>query len=173
MYTNTPLAPLNWRPIAILFGVVLLLAIVGALSSIRPTAQARPELQPIIMLATPTRAAPTPATRAILGYFDYDNPRSAVALNQADIGRVIGLAGDYRLVETRQGGRAWVALADVPANVPEVAPLANLAPPTAAPTPLIIYVPVELPAAPTRESRTGEKPSTKEAPTKVMPQQVR
>ena len=170
MSTNTPLAPLNWRPIAALFGVVLLLAIVGALSSLRPAAQA--EQAAIIMIATPSPApaVPTAAPRALLGYFDYRDPTTATAFMVNDLERVIGQAGAFRLVELAGGGRVWVALADIPAGVPVADPLTDLAP---RPTPIVVYVPAELPAAPTIEHRVGEKPSTKEAPTKVAPQQVR
>lgn len=169
---STRIDPIRWQPVAALFGTVVLLAIVGAVLSLRPTASARPEPAAIILIATTTPAAPTVAPKALLGFFDYDNPRSATAFMAGDVARVVGLAGDWRLIETRQGGRAWLRSGDVPAGVASVAPLPNLAP---APTPIVVYlpVPVEQAPAPTVERHTGERPSDKLPATRVAPQQVR
>jgi hypothetical protein len=139
-----PLADVHVRRAAAIVLLPLALALVGALASARSAAVATPtELPPIIIVATPTMTGPAIAVaqppRAILARFDYRDPATAAALTESDVARVLGVAGDWRLIATVQGGQVWIAAADVPADTPADRPLVDLAPP---PTPIVIYVPV-------------------------------
>lgn len=147
---SAPAQP-RWRidPItAVVIGLVAagVAALLVVALHARPAAKA--PLEPIILVATSTAApaiasAPTtPTARAILARWDYRDPASAAIVTTADITRVVGMADDWRLVETTGGAQIWVAAADVPAGVVADQPLADLAP---QPTPIIVYITVEQP----------------------------
>lgn len=150
-----PFADVHVRRALAIALLPLILALVGALSSARSAPHATEATPlPIIILASPTAAAPTngPETtayqppRAILARWDYQDETRTAAITSADVARVVGQASDWRLIETTGGARIWVALADVPAGTPADSPLADLTPPTPAPAPQVIDVPI--PAAP-------------------------
>jgi hypothetical protein len=153
----------RWAPVAVFLASLLVLVVIGAIAALRPGAQAKPEQRPIIMLATVAPAPTVAPSRAIIGYFDYANVGTAAALNAADVVRVIGQAGDWRLVTTAQNGQVWIAAGNVPAGVLADSPLADLSPPTAAPPPIVIYVPAAPVVEPTAETHF-EMPSDRPGP---------
>lgn len=141
-----PLQDVHVRRAIVIALLPLLLAIVGAVSSL-PTAQPAPlpTQAPIILVERATAAPlPTlaPAARAILARWDYNRPESAAALMSADIVRIVGMADAWRLVETAAGARIWVQSSDLPPGTTAIEPLPDLAPrPTTAPTIIVIQVP--------------------------------
>ncbi len=154
---TTPIGPLarRWAPLIGFLAGLLVLTLIGAV---------------VIATAVHPSPMPTAAPRAILCFFDYTRPESAAAITSADVEQVVGMAGAYRLVEVAGGARVWIALADVPAGTPVIAPLPDLAPPTPAPAPTIIYVPVPI-VAPQVEPTPAhfEMPSDRPGPPTATP----
>jgi hypothetical protein len=153
-----PFADVHVRRALAIALLPVILALVGALASVRsaPSAQPAPQ-QPIIILASPSPAGPSVASaptasagRALIGYFDYRDVATAAALTTADITRVVGQADGWRLAETADGAHIWIAAADVPAGTPSDQPLADLAP---QPTPIVVYIAVEPTEPPTAEPK--------------------
>jgi hypothetical protein len=130
---TTPIGPIarRWAPSIMFFAVLLTLALIGALASWRPAAQARAE-QPIIIVATPTMAGPAVAAapprtglpRAIVAY---DAP-DGHALGAIEAGRAFtptlrsGL--EWLQIDATGSGLVWVRVADLIdglASLPDVA----------------------------------------------------
>jgi hypothetical protein len=142
-----PLQDVHVRRAIVIALLPLVLAIVGAVSSLPAAPPAPlPTNAPIILVERATAAPlPTlaPAGRAILARWDYRRPESAAALMSADIVRIVGMAGEWRLVEVKGGAQIWVQSSDLPPGTTAIEPLPDLAP---RPAPTIIYI--QVPAVP-------------------------
>lgn len=111
---------------ALLAGVIVILVALAAWSLWRSsqlsaastptaTALATPLATPAATSAPTTTALPPDSLpRAIVGYFDFQDPGSAVPLERATHYQIVGRAGQqWLLVETDAGARVWVLGADI------------------------------------------------------------